>query len=442
MKKYLLILFSVLVLILSLHHAAYASDANVYCDGELIHFSEGPYIIDGSTFVPVRSLSEALDFKYTWDAANRTVIVTSDIAIAWIQADNPAISVNKNGVMYAQMTEAYPRIIDSRIFIPLRAISELFDAKVEWDANTSSVHIRTYNSEFDYSEPIANNNPESTVHAGDISVNSFVPPVKVTKGSSYVLAGTISSSVALDRMNIKITDVDTDVIEINETAFDINDTSYSLSAIDSRITFGKLSVGDKLMQITCVDKNEYRKTFEYSFVVHQPEGAKVEGDVSMIWPVPASGLVTTIFWCDNPFCHSNAGRVNGHAALDIAADIGSDVVAVMDGVVKLQGFGNSENEKTGYGNFILLDHGNGLETQYAHLSEIFVTDGQQVKSGEVIGAVGSTGNSTGPHLDFYITQDGVRCDPLYYLDYHENIRVYESCDLPFFEKALQYRNLK
>ncbi|MBQ4631063.1 MAG: peptidoglycan DD-metalloendopeptidase family protein [Clostridia bacterium] len=445
MKK-IWIMLSLAVLMLISCSVAFASDTTVYCDGEKVEFAEGPYIIDGSTFVPVRGLGEALDFKYTWDAQNRTVIVTSDVAIAWIQADNSAISVNKNGIMYAMTTESYPRIINDRIFIPLRAVSELFDADVEWDSNTSSVHIiKTVVVEQIEEPDNAGEEPvktESFSGVGGISISDFTPPQKVTKGSPYVLSGTISSLASLDRVNIKIIDVSSEVVEINETQFDLSDKSYSLSDIDNRIAFGKLSVGDKIMQITCVDANENRQSFEYEFAVHQPQGAKIEGDVDMIWPVPSSGLITTIFWCDNPNCHSNAGRVNGHAALDIAADHGEDVVAVMDGVVKLQGFGNYENQKTGYGYFVLIDHGNGLETQYAHLSDIYVTDEQRVMAGDVIGAIGSTGNSTGPHLDFYITQDGVRCDPLYYLDFHENVRCKQSCDLPYFDAALEARGLK
>ena len=446
MKKILFIFFTFLFIILSCNFV-YSSDTRVYCDGEEILFSEGPYIIDGSTFVPVRGLGEALNFNYTWDAQNRTVIVTSKVAVAWIQADNPAISVNKNSMMYALTTEAYPRIINDRIFIPLRAVSELFDATVGWDSETSSVHITT----MDYEVPSdISDNTENTQTPGadvsavyeDISINDFTPPGKINKGSSYILSGFITSEHKLDRVNVKITDNESDVVEINETEFDIASNTYSLSDIDARITFGKLCTGKKLMQITCVDEDEYRKCFEYEFEVRQPQGAKIESEVEMLWPVPSSGLITTIFWCDNPACHSNAGRANGHAALDIAADQGEDVIAVMDGVVKLQGFGDYDNQKTGYGNFVLLDHGNGLETQYAHLSEILVTDEQEVKAGDVIGKIGSTGNSTGPHLDFYITQDGVRCDPVYYLELHENVRCYAQCDLPFFNEALEARGLK
>lgn len=452
MRKILLLISIVFAVVLTCS-LVYASDTDVYCDGEKIDFSEGPYIIDGATFVPVRALGDALGFNYTWDAQNSTVIVTSDVAIAWIQADNNAISVTKDGMMYAIVTEAFPRIINDRIFIPLRAVSELFDASVEWDSETSSVHIMT-DSYVETEVIVDNTSVNITDNSQDdsttddnlffygydgISVNGFTSPTKVNKGSSYVLSGEITSQYNLDRVNIKVIDVESDTTEINETTFDIDSQIYPLSDIDSRITFGKLSVGDKILRITCVDVYEERATFEYTFIIRQPEGAKLEGDVEMLWPVPSSGLVTTIFWCDNPACHSNAGRVNGHAALDIAAPLGSDVIAVMDGVVKLQGFGNYDNQKTGYGNFILLDHGDGLETQYAHLSEIYVTDEQEVKAGDVIGAVGSTGNSTGPHLDFYITKDGVRCDPLYCLEFHENIRVTGDCDLPFFEQAVNAR---
>jgi murein DD-endopeptidase MepM/ murein hydrolase activator NlpD len=69
----------------------------------------------------------------------------------------------------------------------------------------------------------------------------------------------------------------------------------------------------------------------------------------------------------------------------------------------------------GYGQQIVIDHGNGFKTRYAHLSKILVKAGQSVKRGEKIGLVGSTGRSTGPHLHFEIIKGGVRVDPTLYL---------------------------
>ena len=69
----------------------------------------------------------------------------------------------------------------------------------------------------------------------------------------------------------------------------------------------------------------------------------------------------------------------------------------------------------GYGNLVVLDHGNGLATAYAHASAILGSVGQQVSQGETISLVGSTGNSTGPHLHFEVRVDGTAVDPLGYL---------------------------
>ena len=444
------ILLTVLIIFALVFSAPCLADntADVYCDGQKVEFDEGPYIIDGFTFVPVRGLSDALGFKYSWDDVNKTVIVVSDGVSAWIQADNPAITINTDSIIYSERIDVAPCIIDNRIFVPLRFIAELFESTVEWDSKSESVVITTPMGIGTYPdietppEVYEEEIPEPVQIPSSIQINGFTPPIQVTRGCSYVLEGAIESTVLLDRVNIKIVDKNSGETQINETAFDIDSSIYALSDIDNRIKFGTLVIGDKVMQITCVDKSEFRQTFSYDFSITQPVSATIEGEIHMLWPVPASSLITTIFWCDNPFCHSNAGRANGHAAIDISADEGSEVIAVMDGVVKMQGFGDYENTKIGYGNFVLIDHGNGIETQYSHLYSINVIDGQVVKAGDIIGGVGNTGNSTGNHLDFYISKDGVRCDSLYYLDIPEGARCWEECDVPFFEQALSSRGIR
>lgn len=97
----------------------------------------------------------------------------------------------------------------------------------------------------------------------------------------------------------------------------------------------------------------------------------------------------------------------GHSGLDIGAWAGTPVTAADRGVVIRAGWSNA-----GYGNFVVIDHKIDYLTLYAHLSEIFVVEGQVVAQGQLIGAVGSTGNSTGPHLHFEIRDFGQRVDPL------------------------------
>ncbi|MBV8531761.1 MAG: peptidoglycan DD-metalloendopeptidase family protein [Candidatus Eremiobacteraeota bacterium] len=124
------------------------------------------------------------------------------------------------------------------------------------------------------------------------------------------------------------------------------------------------------------------------------------GPGSFSWPV--TGTITSPFgWRSNPF----GGGPEFHQGLDIAAPTGTTVMAAAAGtVIMAQWYG-------GYGNYVLIDHGGGYSTGYGHLSAIFVSTGQTVARGQAIGAVGSTGESTGPHLHFEIRIAGKPVDP-------------------------------
>ena len=95
---------------------------------------------------------------------------------------------------------------------------------------------------------------------------------------------------------------------------------------------------------------------------------------------------------------------NGHSGIDFAAEEGAEVYAVAGGIVTAADY---DVEK---GNYVVLDHGGGLETEYQHMKSLLVSAGQSVVQGQVLGYVGSTGNSTGPHLHFEARQDGAPAD--------------------------------
>lgn len=127
------------------------------------------------------------------------------------------------------------------------------------------------------------------------------------------------------------------------------------------------------------------------------------------WPLPENGTITSYFGNRvNPV----TGKPDFHTGTDIAMPEGTPILAAADGTVEIANGTDSWGDSYGY--YVKLDHGSGFETLYAHCSSICVTAGQEVSQGEVIGYVGTTGNSTGNHLHFEVRKNGQRVDALDY----------------------------
>lgn len=127
-------------------------------------------------------------------------------------------------------------------------------------------------------------------------------------------------------------------------------------------------------------------------------------NIPAIWPV--RGRITAGF---GERMDPLSGEGAFHAGVDISATIGTDVEAPADGIVLCAG------PDAGYGNSILIDHGYGITTRYGHLSKIDVVVGQEVKRGQIIGAVGMTGRATGPHLHYEVHIHDAPVNPARYL---------------------------
>ena len=135
-----------------------------------------------------------------------------------------------------------------------------------------------------------------------------------------------------------------------------------------------------------------------------PSIAAPEPTGVFVWP--ASGPTTSSYgWRTHPIF----GTRRFHAGIDIGAGYGAPIVAADSGVVV------SAGDMGGYGYATVIDHGGGLATMYAHQSSLQVSAGQSVSRGQVIGAIGSTGYSTGPHLHFEVRVNGATRDPMAYL---------------------------
>lgn len=138
---------------------------------------------------------------------------------------------------------------------------------------------------------------------------------------------------------------------------------------------------------------------------HSNSGSKEE-HVSGKYIRPTSGPVTSPY---GPRVHPIKGQVGFHTGVDLGAPNGAPIKAAANGTVVLAGW------VSGYGKTVIIDHGNGEQTLYAHTSAYNVTEGQSVKQGQVIANVGSTGNSTGPHLHWEVRKNGQHVSPMGYV---------------------------
>ena len=123
--------------------------------------------------------------------------------------------------------------------------------------------------------------------------------------------------------------------------------------------------------------------------------------ISLIRPI--SGIITSRFGARSSI------RSSSHTGLDISAPTGTPISAAASGTVTFSGY------KGSYGNMLVISHGNGVQTYYAHCSKLYVSAGTKVTQGQKVAAVGSTGNSTGPHLHLEIRVNGVAYNPQNYV---------------------------
>lgn len=175
--------------------------------------------------------------------------------------------------------------------------------------------------------------------------------------------------------------------------------------------------GEKLsnIEVTYVDGKEYSRKTLSAKVTKEPvveqigigkysarpasPNTQLFGSGEFSWPVDGG-------YVSDPF-----GSDRNHKGLDIAADGGTDIYASADGVVVSAGWNSG-----GYGYFVMIDHLNGYQTVYAHMSTVYAMTGMEVTRGQLIGAVGTTGNSTGNHCHFEVRYMGICKDPSMYVN--------------------------
>lgn len=144
--------------------------------------------------------------------------------------------------------------------------------------------------------------------------------------------------------------------------------------------------------------------------ISDDENKEIENTGINAMCIPVNGKITSEYAYR---IHPISGEYRFHSGLDIGADEGENVLSVLDGEV----IETDTNGETSYGKYIVVSHSSGTSTLYGHCSEIIAKEGQKVKKGEVIAKVGSTGNSTGPHLHFEVRVNGTRLNPRWFADF-------------------------
>lgn len=163
---------------------------------------------------------------------------------------------------------------------------------------------------------------------------------------------------------------------------------------ESTIKVAKADITDEIE--TAVEKKEKEEAKQREIESHSVKGVYFK-------VTPVSGIITSRFG------NRESIRSYGHTGLDIAAPAGTPIKAAADGTVIFSGYSG------GYGYVVKLDNGNGVQTYYGHCSKLYVSAGEKVEAGDVIAAVGSTGNSTGNHLHFEVRVNGTEVNPQNYL---------------------------
>jgi murein DD-endopeptidase MepM/ murein hydrolase activator NlpD len=153
--------------------------------------------------------------------------------------------------------------------------------------------------------------------------------------------------------------------------------------------------------------------------------AELGGKFVFFWPLDEVQVNSGFGMRRDPVKRSKKSKVRLHAGIDLAGEVGDTVLAAGPGRVLNAGW------SSGYGNYVLIKHEDGYLTHYGHLSEVLVFRGQAVRQGAPVGLVGSTGHSTGPHLHFGLSKDGLWKNPLKLIgtDSNSGLQVADPDDL-------------
>lgn len=379
------------------------------------------------------------------------IIVSFSINVFSVDENQETNSTAENKTLEEQQKELNTKIDESNTKLEyvqgemgetLKKVEELNDSITDYEAQysdlenqittlenqikTNSAQIQEIQEEYDRKEKILKRRTVALYEAGETTYLDFLLTSKsiVEFLSNYYI---ISEIIEYD--NNLLEELDYKKTKLEEAKQKQEEQEKEL-----RVAKNKINSTNILLNNTKILKENYmlkltdeEKTLQEQIAQYKEEQADLErkilasinwtGTMSikftggvMVWPIAMEGTYITSGYGNR--LHPIQGVYKNHAGIDISGSNvnGAPVVAAADGVVTYAGWIG------GYGNCIIINHGSGIVSLYGHGSEAVATVGQVVKQGDIIMKVGSTGNSTGPHVHFEIRKNGEVVDPIPYLN--------------------------
>lgn len=379
------------------------------------------------------------------------IIVSFSINVFSVDENQETNSTTENKTLEEQQKELNTKIDESNTKLEyvqgemgetLKKVEELNDSITDYEAQYSdlenqittlenqikngSAQIQEIQEEYDRKEKILKRRTVALYEAGETTYLDFL---LTSKSIVEFLSNYFMISQIIEYDNNLLEELDYKKTKLEEAKQKQEEQEKEL-----RVAKNKINSTNILLNNTKILKENYmlkltdeEKTLQEQIAQYKEEQADLErkilasinwaGTMSikftggvMVWPIAMEGTYITSGYGNR--LHPIQGVYKKHAGIDISGSNvnGAPVVAAADGVVTYAGWIG------GYGNCIIINHGSGIVSLYGHGSETVATVGQVVKQGDIIMKVGSTGNSTGPHVHFEIRKNGEVVDPIPYLN--------------------------